>query len=328
MNIHNIDLNLLVAFDALIQECNVTRAGVRIGLSQPSMSHALTRLRQICGDPLFVRTRTGMEPTPFAQQLAAPVRDGLAILQAGLDHSTEFNPATSDRTFHVLMSDIGEVAYLPPLMMRLKTVAPHVNLRVLALPREHYREAFESGDADLAIGFLPSLQAGFYQQRLLDDTYVCLVRREHPRIGQTLSLKRFSEESHVLIEPAGSRYSNVTAQSSTTTLIERHLAERGLERRIALRVPHFMVVPAIVEATDLVATVPSYVISSIRAMPDLKMLPVPFDVPRFEIKQFWHRRNHHDAANRWLRGLVAELFLRPGSARRPAAGKKRAGIGK
>ncbi len=309
MDIRKVDLNLLLAFDALMQDGNLTRAGFRLGLSQPSMSHALSRLRAISGDPLFVRVPTGMEPTPFAQQIAATVRDGLALLHGALDKASVFDPATCDRTFQILMSDIGELVYLPRLITRLKTVAPSVNLRVLQLPRESYQGAFTSGEADLALGFLPGLNAGFYQQRLFEDSYVCLVSTEHPRVRENLTLKQFSSESHILIEPAGSRYSSISLQSSTTTFIERYLADKGLSRRIALRVPHFMVVPEIVQQTDLLATVPSYVMAYIPPMPRLKMLKLPIETPRFEIKQFWHQRNHHDVANQWLRGLIADLFM-------------------
>ena len=312
MDIRKVDLNLLVAFDALMQDGNLTRAGFRLGLSQPSMSHALGRLRKISGDPLFVRVPTGMEPTPFAQQIAGDVRDGLALLESALDGAAVFNPATYNRTFQILLSDIGELVYLPRLITKLNAVAPNVDLRVLQLPRESYHDAFVTGEADLAIGFLPALKAGFYQQRLFEDSYVCLARKGHPRVHEVLTLTQFSEESHILIEPAGSRYSSVAAQSSTTTFIERYLADHGLRRRIALRVPHFMVVPEIVQKTDLLAIVPSYVMAYIRPMPKLKMLPLPIDTPRFEIKQFWHQRNHHDIANRWFRNIIAELFMRVG----------------
>ncbi len=309
MDIRKMDLNLLLAFDALMQDGNLTRAGFRLGLSQPSMSHALSRLRAISGDPLFVRVPTGMEPTAFAKQIAGTVKDGLAMLQGALEGASVFDPATCDRTFQLLMSDIGELVYLPRLITRLNTVAPGVNLRVLQLPRESYHTAFTSGEADLALGFLPALKAGFYQQRLFVDSYVCLARTDHPRVGGSLTLKQFSEESHILIEPAGSRYSNISLQSSTTTFIERYLANKGLSRRIALRVPHFMVVPEIVQQTDLLATVPSYVMAFIPAMPRIKMLRLPVETPRFEIKQFWHQRSHNDVANKWLRGVIAELFV-------------------
>ena len=309
MDIRKVDLNLLLAFDALMQDGNLTRAGFRLGLSQPSMSHALARLRKLAGDPLFVRVPTGMEPTPFAQQIAGAVRDGLALLHGALDGAAVFNAATYNRTFQILMSDIGELVYLPRLITKLKAVAPHVDLRVLQLPRESYHDAFISGEADLAIGFLPALKAGFYQQRLFEDSYICIARRNHPRVRDTLSLEQFSQESHILIEPAGSRYSTVSLQSSTTTFIERYLADHGLSRRIALRVPHFMVVPEIVQQTELLATVPASVMTYIRPMPKVKLLQLPIQTPSFEIRQFWHQRNHHDVANRWLRRIIAELFL-------------------
>ena len=309
MDIRNVDLNLLRVFDALMQDANLTRAGFRLGLSQPSMSHALARLRKISGDPLFVRIPSGMEPTPFSQQIASAVRDGLALLQGALDGTAAFSSATCNRTFQILMSDIGELVYLPRLITKLAVTAPEVNLRVLQLPREAYHDAFVSGEADLAIGFLPALKAGFYQQRLFEDSYICIARKGHPRIREALSLEQFTHESHILVEPAGSRYSTVSLQSSTTTFIERHLAGQGLSRRIALRVPHFMVVPEIVQQTDLLATVPGSVMCYIRPMPKVSLLSLPIDTPRFEIKQFWHQRNHHDVANQWLRRTIAELFL-------------------
>lgn len=311
MDIRKLDLNLLLAFDALMQDGNLTRAGLRLGLSQPSMSHALARLRKVAGDPLFVRVPSGMEPTPFSQQIAGTVREGLALLQGALDGAAVFDPASCNRTFQILMSDIGEMVYLPRLIAKLNSVAPDINLRILQLPRESYQDAFLSGEADLAIGFLPALKAGFYQQRLFEDSYVCLARKDHPRVGDGLTLEQFSNESHILVEPAGSRYSSVALQSSTTTFIERHLADQGLSRRIALHVSHFMVVPELVQQTDLLATVPSYLIAYMRPMPRLKLLPLPLPIPtpRFEIKQFWYQRNHSDAANRWLRRLIGELFV-------------------
>lgn len=315
MNIENIDLNLLVAFDAMMQERNVTRAGLRVGLSQPSMSHALVRLRQLCGDPLFVRVKTGMEPTPFAHRIAPSVREGLSVLQAGLQNAVPFDPAQSGRTFEVLLSDLGEVVFLPRLMQHLKLQAPGVSLRIRQLPRESYRDALEAEDADLAIGFLPALTAGFYQQRLFGDHYVCLMRAGHPRIGQRLGIEQFAAESHVMIEPAGSRYSRASPQSSTTTLIEQYLEKQGLRRHIALRVPHFTVVPEIIETSDLLAVLPSTVARIMAPQRRVKILPLPLEhPPGFEVKQFWHERSHQDEGTRWLRSVIAELFMEDRSA--------------
>lgn len=308
MDVRKIDLNLMQVFDALMHEGNLTRAGFRFGLSQPAMSHALGKLRRLTGDALFVRVPSGMEPTPYALEIARPIRQGLALLSGAIESPAVFDPTTCDRTFNILMSDIGELVYLPSLVTRLSETAEHVNVRVMQLPREAYPEVLAAGEADLAIGFLPGLKAGFLQQRLFDDSYTCLVRAGHPRIKSKLSLTQFCAEAHILTEPGGSRHNSVAQQTSTTTLIERVLADRGLRRRIALRVPHFMVVPEIVRATNLIAVVPSYVKAYMFGMPNLKMLALPIDVPRFEVKQFWHQRQHQNAANRWLRGLIAELF--------------------
>lgn len=314
MDAPNFDLNLLLVFDALMREGNMTRAGFRLGLSQPAMSHALGKLRALTADPLFVRVPSGMQPTPYASGIASSVQDGLGLLGQAVARPATFEAATCDRTFQILMSDIGELVYLPRLVSRLAERAPLVDVRVVQMPREAYPGALASGEADLAIGFLPGLKAGFYQQRLFDDSHTCLVRAGHPRLKNKLTLAQFSAESHVMTEPGGSRYKTVSPQTSTTTLIERCLAASGLRRRIALRVPHFMVVPEIVQATDLIAVVPSYVRMYTRSMPKLKMLALPIPAPRFEVKQFWHQRQHRDPMHRWMRELVAELFTHKSGA--------------
>ena len=324
INISRLDLNLLVVFDALMQERNVTRAGALVGLSQPSMSNALSRMRKLWGDPLFVRTSKGMEPTPLAQLLGPSVRDGLAMLRAGLNQPFDFDPARSDRNFQLLMSDMGEVIYLPRLMRRLVEAAPQVSIRAVQLPRRQYHDALESGEVDLAIGFLPALGTGFYQQTLFTDSYVCLVREDHPRIGQSLSLKQFKAESHVVIEPSDSAQEPAAAPSSSAALLERILARKGIGRRTALRVPHFTVVPAIIQNTDLLVTVPSSVIEAMPGLRRVKALPLPFETPLLDVKLFWHQRYHHDPASRWLRGVIAEVMSeRRSTAAPPPRGVKR-----
>jgi DNA-binding transcriptional LysR family regulator len=308
MDAQKMDLNLMRVFDALMEDGNLTRAGFRLGLSQPAMSHALSKLRTLTGDALFVRVPSGMKPTEHAMRIAPSVREGLRLLGTALEGNASFDPPGSERQFHLLLSDIGESVYLPRLMKRLAEVAPGISVRVLNRPREAYVEAFVSGEADLAIGFLPGLSAGFYQQRLFTDSYVCLAREDHPRIRKRLSLAQFAEESHVLIEPGGSSYVSAGHQTSTTTLIEQYVARRGLRRRIALRVPHFMIVPEVVQSSDLIATVPSYAIRHTPPRAGVRMLPLPFDVPQFQVKQFWHQRNHNDPGNRWLRSVIQELF--------------------
>lgn len=308
MDARTIDLNLLRVFDALMEDRNLTRAGFRLGLSQPAMSHALSKLRVLAGDPLFVRVPSGMKPTDHALQVAPSVREGLRLLASALEGEATFDPQVGQRQFQLLLSDIGEQVYLPRLMQHLGQVAPGVSVRVLNRPREAYASAFFAGEADLAIGVLPGLMAGFYQQRLFSDDYVCLVREGHPRIGTSLSVAQFVEESHVVIEPGGSTYVGANHNTSTSTLIEQCLTREGIRRRIAVRVPHFMVVPEVVRSSDLIAAMPSYVIRHTQSRPGLKMLPFPFAVESFQIKQYWHERNHNDPGNRWLRSIIQGLF--------------------
>ncbi|MBY4597611.1 LysR family transcriptional regulator [Ottowia caeni] len=312
MDEEKFDLNLLNVFDALMTDGNLTRAGFRLGLSQPAMSHSLAKLRKLTGDPLFVRVPKGMLPTEYAIRIAPSVREGLRLLSGAISADEGFNPQSCQRTFQILMSDIGEMIYLPRLMAKVSSIATGVNIRVLQLPRESYAQAFLSGEADLAIGFLPNLGAGFYQQRLFSDSYVCLVRENHPRVRTRLSLTQFEQELHVLTEPGGSRYSTISHQTSTTTLIEQYLTTHKLTRRVALRVPHFLVVPAVVQASDLIATLPSAVIRYSATVSGVKMVQLPFAAPSFEVKQFWHERNHDDAGNRWLRGVIRDLFSQNG----------------
>jgi DNA-binding transcriptional LysR family regulator len=303
VNIRGLDLNLLVAFDALMRERNVTRAGQAIGLAQPSMSNALARLRKVFGDPLFVPTRQGMEPTPYAQRLAGPVREGLATLTAGLEAPSGFDPGTSTRRFTLLMSDIGEIIVLPRLAGRLKHEAPGVELAVASARRSDYRAVLESGDADLAIGHLPELTAGFLAQRLFGDHHVCMVRRDHPSIGAKLTLADYLAADHVQV-----------TTSLTDAVIDQELAKKGRRRKVALRVPQYLVVAMIAMNTDLLVTVPSAVVGALPIGGRVRTLPLPFRVPAVNVRQFWHRRFDKEPGSRWLRGAIAALFANASGA--------------
>ena len=307
MDITSIDLNLLRVFNALMEERNATRAGLRLGLSQPSVSHAITKLRAATGDPLFVRVATGMEPTAYAHRMALLVREGLALFAAAVAQEPEFIPASSNRTFELLMSDIGEIAYIPRLMKELQECAPGVDIRVVQLPRDAYEAAMTSGAIDLAIGYLPMLESGFHQRRLFEDAFMCIARNGHPRIKGRLSLSQFEAESHIIAEPAGSGYVKTSRQSSTPAWIEQQLHDRRVQRRVALRVPHFTAVPDIVQQTDLIAVISSGLFRYLPPM-QLQFLNLPLSLARSEIKQYWHERTHKDPAHRWLRGLIHRLF--------------------
>jgi DNA-binding transcriptional LysR family regulator len=298
VNILDLDLKLLVAFETLLRQRNVTAAADSIGISQPAMSTCLGRLRKVLQDPLFVRTSRGMEPTPFAMELADPIRDALQLLRQTLNRDKHFDAATSTRTFRIVMTDIGERVFLPALLQRLTEVAPGINVRTAQLPMKEMREALEAGEMDLALGFIPDLSAGFYQQRLFTRSYVCVARIDHPDIGDTLSLKQYLAASHAIVSAPGTGHD----------VVERVLARKGHTRRIALHVTHFLAIPLIVANTNLLVTLPTMLAESYLPTGNIKLLEPPLKMPTYAIKQYWHERFHEDPANRWLRELFWEMF--------------------
>jgi len=298
MNISEFDLNLLVVFEAVLAEGSISRAAARLDLSQPAVSNALARMRKATGDRLFVRLGNAVVPTPYAQGIADPIRQALASIRNSLSESQGFDPATSERAFAIYVTDLGEVYFLPTLLARLSKLAPGVRISTLPMPNEAAQDALKSGSVDLAIGNLPDFRAGFYQQRLFPDHYVCAMRRDHPVIGQRITTRQFAAASHAIATPAGTGHG----------VILRTLMEHGLEHRIVLQVQNFLVLPNIVATTDLLAIVPHSVGSQLSRYNDIKLLPVPIPIPPFDIKQCWHERFHDDAGNRWLRQQFAELF--------------------
>lgn len=298
MNIEDIDLNLLPVFEAVLAERSISRAADRLNLSQPAVSNAVARLRKATGDRLFVRLGNTMVPTPYAEELAGPLHQGLAGIRAALGTRQGFDPATSERRFSIYLTDLGEAFFLPRLLGRLNRIAPHIHLSTLPMPTGAAEEALQSGEVDLAIGNLPSLGAGFYVQRLFRDRYVCLVRRGHPSIGERISARQFAAASHAIVTPGGWGHG----------IIERTLIERGLEHRVALRLQNFLVLASIVATSDLVAIVPHSVGSQLSRDLDVRLLPLPIPIPAFDIRQCWQERFHEDKGNRWLRQQFVELF--------------------
>jgi DNA-binding transcriptional LysR family regulator len=296
----SLDLNLLVVFDAIMKDRSITVAARRVGLSQPAMSSALARLRRTFDDPLFVRTARGMQPTPHAQLLAPPIQRACELVAGSLTLGAAFNPAASTATFTFYMTDIGEGVFLPKLIGALEHRAPRVKVKVLRIPEHGEQSAMVSGGVDLAVGLFPDLKAGFFQQRLYSDEFVCLLRADHPRATGTMSVKQFAEMRHAVVDSAGTGHE---------AAVERAFAAQRHRRRIALTIPHFMAVPVIVRQTDCVVTVPRRLAKAFAGFAGVATIAPPIRIPPFEIKQHWHERYHHDPANKWMRGLVAELFL-------------------
>jgi DNA-binding transcriptional LysR family regulator len=296
MNVAELDLNLLRVFDAVLHERTVTAAAARLQLTQPAVSNALARLRSVFGDPLFVRTANAMEATPFARGVAEPIRQALALLETALAHGPGFDPASATRAFRFYMSDVGQVEFLPPLVERVQRVAPGVRLEAVAVDLEEIADALGSGALDVAVGFLPALGAPIARRALFRDPYLCLMRADHPI--ERLTKKRFLEASHVL----------VTYRAGGHRVIEEALERAGVARRIALRVPHFTVVPMVLERTDLILTLPARVARLYERRGRFKVLPPPVAIPQAEVAVYWHERFAADPGNAWLREQVAGLF--------------------
>ena len=293
MNVRDVDLNLLRVFDAVLRERGVTPAAAGLGLTQPAVSNALSRLRGLFGDPLFVRTPSGMDATPFARELAEPVRQALALLESALAHGPGFDPATTTRAFRFYMSDLGQIEFLPPLIERVESRAPGVRLEAVALDVEAIGAALASGTLDLAVGFLPALGPPIQRRALFRDPYVCLMRADHAI--RSLTRKRFLEAAHILVSYRGGH-----------RVIEEAFERAGI--RVALRVPHFTVAPMVLERTDLLLTLPARVARVFERGGKLKSLPVPLPIPVADVGVHWHERFEADPGNRWLREQVIELF--------------------
>ena len=298
MDLRAVDLNLLVVFAALAEKRSVTRAAETLGLSQPATSAALARLRTLLDDPLFVKAGLEMRPTPRAAQLVAPVRRVLDMVKEEVLQARAFDPATTERSFTVLTPDIGEINFLPRVLAHLAAAAPQANLKALSMPPLAAADALESGAADLAVGYFPDLhKPGFFQQRLFRNEHVCIVRRDHPTIGKTLSLRQFLAASHAVVRPDGREH-----------VFERFLQDKGLKRRVRLEVSHFMSLLPIVSSSDLLATVPRDMAHVCVRHADIRMLETPMKSPVIDVHQFWHRRAHKDMAHAWFRGVVHGLF--------------------
>lgn len=287
---------LLLLFDVLYDTRSVTRTAEQLGQSQPTISLWLGKLREQLGDPLFVRTPTGMAPTPQADALITPCREVLESLRRLTAWEIGFDPTSAQRRFRLCLSDASHITLLPKILEYLRNHAPGIRLEVARIDGNTER-ALETGEADLAIGFVPWLGGGIYQQVLFPQDWVCLARPDHPRIGGALQLDEYVREGHVLVS-AG------TGQK----LLEAALARNAIERQIVLELPGFLGLGAVVGSTDLIATLPRHIGETLARPHGLKVHTCPLPIETFLVKQHWHARYHQDPGNRWLRSTISMLF--------------------
>jgi DNA-binding transcriptional LysR family regulator len=295
VQLKDIDLNLLRLFDAVYRTRNVSRAAELLDLTQPAASQGLSRLRTLVHDPLFMRSAGGMQPTPKAQRLAGPIRQALATVEQALGDMAGFDPSESTRTFHIHMSDIGEGRFLPELMVALRERAPGLRIETRPVPRGQITEALDAGRIDFAFGFLPVVK-DTQRVKLLDDRYVVLLRERHP----------FTRKRHTgkALLAALRELEFVAVRSHADTL--RIVQQMRLEDRLRLVTEHFMVLPSIVKATDLAAIMPRNIARGFGG--GYAIVEPAFPQRDFAVALHWSRRFEADAGNRWLRGVIEELF--------------------
>jgi DNA-binding transcriptional LysR family regulator len=295
-NIQSVNLNWLVALEALLDERSVTRAAKRTGVTQPAMSNTLAQLRALFDDPLFRRGAHGLLPTPRALALAEPVRQGLHLLATALV-TPSFEAKTAERTFVVAASDYVEFVLMPPLMRRLSQEAPGIRIEIRPWGLHEVPPALARAEADLMIGFYDEVPRGHRQKLLFDEEYTCILRKDHPRAKKKLTLDVYLELEHVL----------VSQRADSPGSVDRALAAKGKRRRVAARVSHFLMVPMLVARTDLVAAISRRVAEPLAIPLGLKMLAPPISLPRGRVGQVWHEQMDGDPGQRWFRALVESV---------------------
>ncbi|MDB5605322.1 MAG: LysR family transcriptional regulator [Bradyrhizobium sp.] len=295
MNLRSIDLNLLVALDALLTERHVTKASERVGLSQPAMSNALSRLRGMFDDELLVRTATGMKATPRASELVEPLRQLLRQVERVLESDSGFDPETSQRTFTVRMSDILACLILPLLLARRPDSA-RIGYNILHLPPALTVDALERDEIDIAISMGLDHSNSIRSEKLLRDRMVCIMRKSHPAARSLFTFDSFIAQQHM----------KVSMSPTDVRFVDDVLADLGHQRKIVLNVPHWLVAPHVLKKTDLLAVMPGH-LAAVLMDDELRMEELPFRSAPFHWMMYWHRRYDQSKANRWLRDQVRQV---------------------
>ncbi|WP_210014390.1 LysR family transcriptional regulator [Pseudomonas palmensis] len=292
-DIRTLDLNLLKALDALLDECNVTRAATRLGVTQPAMSGMLTRLRENFEDPLFVRAQRGVVPTQRALELRARLKQVISEIGALLQPPV-FDPSTAQLTFTIAATDYALRAVALPLLTALKLQAPHVQVALLPVDDKQVRAQLECGDIDLALVTPESTPPGLHARNLFEENYVCVLREGHPAMDghKRLTVNQLCALDHALVSYTGGGFRGVTDEA---------LEKLGKQRKVTLSVKSFLILPEILRASDMVAILPSRLVAG---MAGLAVFDPPIEVPGFTKVAAWHERTHRDAAHRWLRELM------------------------
>ena len=296
MNLSKVDLNLFIVFDAIYTEANLTRAGQIVGITQPAVSNALSRLRETFNDPLFVRTAQGMVPTPMAQNIIGPVRNALALLRTSVQESRIFNPQQANKTFRISMTDLTEAVILPPLFQRLRRLAPTVLIESFLCKRRETTKELAAGRLDFAIDAPLNTDPQVRHVKLMQDHYVCALRQGHPLADSKLTLDSYLGMTHI----------HISSRRNGLGYVDLALGKMGVQRKVALRSQHYLMASQVLQQTDMTMTVPE----RFARRHQLRYHPLPVEVPALETHLYWHESTDQDPANRWMREQITELCER------------------
>ncbi|MEM6437212.1 MAG: LysR family transcriptional regulator [Cyanobacteria bacterium P01_D01_bin.115] len=296
INLANVDLNLLVAFDALLTQGSVSEAAIYLGLTQPAMSKRLARLRKVFHDDVFVRTSDGMRLTARSLDLAEPIQTALRQVEIALGSHLTFQPSASTRTFRIATTDLTIAVLIPSLIAHLQGIAPGMSLILLTLHRGELVEALTSGKIDLAITVLPDAPSTIKRLPLFEERFVCLVAVNHPEIQGSITLEQYVTFPHIL----------VTYTADLTGVVDRILEEQGLKRQVVASFPHHLAAPAVVAKTHCIVTVAARAARCYEGT-GVQILPLPIDLAPYQETMLWHRRDDLDRTHQWLRAEISEL---------------------
>lgn len=300
MNLRTLDLNLLVVFDAIYNERSISKAALKLHLSQPTVSNALARLRERLQDALFERSSQGMLPTPRAKTLAEPIRQALDVLERGFRGEDNFDFAHSDREFVIAVEDYGETIILPRFIDWLAKVAPRIRIRIRPEAAALLKGEMRDGAVDLALDYFALQEHGYHSECVMTETLLSLSRRDHPTVAERLSLETFLSLRHVVLAP----------RTSTMPMIDLALSKRGLQRHISVTVPHFLSMPMMVQTSDMICTLPRRMAHLYADHFHLKSHTVPLRIPRFPVYVIWHDSTAVDASHQWFRKHLIEFCQR------------------
>lgn len=306
MHLPSLYIGQLQLVEALARSGSLTAAATELGITQSAASHALAKLRNELSDPLFVRTSDGMQPTPFGRRLADSSKVALHALDAGIARGADFVPATSTRTFNIIMSDVSQFLYLPTLIERLSSEAPHIVVRARPVPAKAPHVLLESGEADLAVGAFTGFIVGCRQRRLYREQYACVVRQDHPLFRKGMSIEAFRDVPQAIVDPRGYVHEQ----------LDYLLAQQQIPRKPKLHVPYFLSLLPVIRRTNLLLIMASRLAHAFAEIAPLKIMPPPIKLPIYNVSLFWHERFNRDAGSQWLRAMYIQLFgdIRGGKA--------------